>query len=71
MTLNNSLNEKAQEVPLLIWNDAQKNLWNNLVSINIVDKNDINLFIKFAKFFDNFYMAKHKFPNIKDVMKIL
>ena len=65
------LNEKAKEVPLLIWNDVQKELWKSLVSVGIVEKNDMGMFANFAKFFADFYKTRKKFPNIKDVMKIL
>lgn len=71
MKFKTVLNEKAQEIPLLIWNDMQKELWYSLIAIGIVEKNDMDVFTKFAKFFADFYTTKHKFPNIKDVMSIL
>ncbi len=68
MKINNALCEKAQEVPLLIWNHEQSILWKSLVDINLVEKNDMNSFSKFAKYFADFYLKYHHFPTVKKVM---
>lgn len=68
MNLNKALCEKAQEVPLLIWNNEQSILWKSLVDIDLVDENDMTAFTEFAKYFADYYSKYHNFPTIKKLM---
>ena len=72
MNLNQALNEYSFDVPLMKWNLLQKNLWMSLVDKGEVkDVNDVDKFMKFRAFFDEYYKKNHKFPTVKEAEKIL
>lgn len=51
------------------WNNIQKKLWLKLVELNLVEKNDTHIFIKFSAWFDVFFANNNYCPTIKDVLK--
>ena len=69
MIFSKVLNEYTDEIALKKWNNKQSDLWRILVRKHIVDKNDVDNFIKFSIFFDKFYKKNHFFPNINDVIR--
>ena len=64
-----SIIEHTSNITLSDWNIAQKKLWLRLEELGLVHKNDYNVFLKFAAFFDNFHKEHNKFPDPKDVKK--
>lgn len=67
MKLNQALNEYVEEIPLLKWNKHQALIWKSLISKGLVNKDDMQEFMKLAKFFDMFYRQKHHFPKVREV----
>jgi len=53
------------------WNLIQKDLWKKLVDKDDVERNDINKFLKFAKFFYSFVEKNNETPTIKQIEKEL
>ena len=68
MRFSKVLKEYIDTVPLDKWNYKQRILWLTLVKRNLVERADINLFGKFAKFFDSYYKEYNKVPTIKKIM---
>jgi len=64
-----SLNVRTNDIKK--WNILQKDLWEKLVGKKEVEKNDVNTFIKFAKFFYSFVETNKKTPTIKQIEKEL
>jgi hypothetical protein len=62
------LKEYIDTVPLNKWNYAQRILWLTLVKRNLVERADLTLFSRFAKFFDLYYKEYNKAPTIKKIM---
>jgi len=46
---------QEHELPLPVWNNAQKKIWTKLVTDGIVSRNDPDQFYKFGKDFSNYY----------------
>jgi len=71
MKLQQALNEYNNDIPLLDWNMAQRNLWYSLTGEKEVSPDKIPLFMKFAKFFDSWYSRYHKFPSTQQTKRLL
>ena len=67
MKLQQALLEYNTEVPYSEWMKKQVNLWKNLTTKGIVQKNDLDKFKKFGRFFDKYYNKTHHFPTTKEV----
>lgn len=67
MRLEQALYEYNKDVPYSEWMKKQVNLWKNLTTKGIVDKNDLDKFKKFGSFFDHYYNKTHHFPTAKEV----
>lgn len=71
MKLKQALNEYDKSVPLKKWMSLQKNLWKQMIDKGEVEKNDVDKFKKFGRFFDKYYKQTHHFPALKDVERVI
>lgn len=71
MKFNKVLKEYNESVPLHRWNEIQKGLWMRLVEKELVSKNDVKKFFEFAKFFDQFFSIKRRYPTTVEIIKKL
>ena len=66
--LESALNINVRVANINKWNTIQKNLWKKLVDSKKVEKNDVDIFLKFAKFFYSFVEKNGETPTIKQIL---
>jgi len=71
MNFNQVLMEYSFDVPYAQWMKRQSDLWKQFCEKKKCNRNDVEKFKKFGRFFDKFYKKTHHFPQLKDIEKIL
>ena len=60
--------EKPQEISLQHWNEIQISLWSEIIQKGYAKKDDIEVFLDFGKFIDQFYRIHNFFPSSDEIL---
>lgn len=71
MNFQSALCEYNFDAPYAQWMKRQADLWKQFCDKKHHNKNDVDKFKKFGRFFDKFYSKTHHFPKLQDIEKIL
>lgn len=71
MKLKQALYEYNPDVPFSDWMKKQANIWKELSTKGVVDKQDLSKFKKFGRFFDYYYKKNRHLPSTEEVMRFL
>lgn len=71
MNFSQGLNEYSDDIPLKKWNIIQKFLWYDICDETDITRNNTEMFIKFASFFDSYYTKNKKFPSKEEALEML
>lgn len=61
-------NEATMDIPLVKWNQKQRELWKALAANGVVEPNDVTTFKMFASYFDRYYKKFHTFPKYSTII---
>lgn len=51
------------------WNTLESDLWLKLVALRKVERENTETFIKFSKWFDQFFLSNNRYPTLREVLR--
>ena len=71
MKLDEILVELSSRVDLKKWNEEEENIWLALAKDGVVEREDTNKFLKFGKYFSDYFDEFGKTPTLEQAKEFM